>query len=78
MFIKKSERKLQKSLLSLYYAPTLQSKSEPRVKLVWEERERGREPSFAFERSGSIRAKGAASESGHPKGRPLSGAGNRT
>ena len=42
-------------------------KSEPRVKFAWEERERGRESSFAFERSGSFRAAGAAPESGHPR-----------
>ena len=34
--------------------------SEPSVKSAWEERERGRESSFAFERSGSFRAVGAA------------------
>ena len=37
-----------------------QSKSEPISGYAWEERERGRESSFAFERSGSIRAEGAA------------------
>lgn len=41
-----------------------QSKSEPTFRSAWEERERGRESSFAFERSGSIRAKGAAPEKG--------------
>ena len=38
---------------------TEQSKADPSLKSAWEERERGRESSFAFERSGSIRAEGA-------------------
>ena len=55
-----------------------QSKSEPVFKSAWGERERGRESPFAIERSGSTRAEGAAPETGHPKGCPVSGAGGGT
>ena len=50
-----------------------QSKAEPGCKFAWEERERGRESSFAFERSGSICAKGAAPEKDGEEGKQSRG-----
>ena len=44
----------------LFFGEEVNSLSEPSDKSAWEERERGRESSFAFERSGSSRAGGAA------------------
>ena len=55
-----------------------QFKSEPVFKSAWGERERGRESPFAIERSGSTRAEGAAPETGHPFGCPVSGAREET
>ena len=56
-----------------------QSKSEPAFRSAWGERERGWESPFAFERSGSNRAEGAAPEKGKScSDFPFSGAGGGT